>query len=72
MTLFKYGKRKLDSTRLFTTVAKKYNNCENCGSDRLGGEPSEGGLHYDGQNGYFKRSCKCGWEIELNFEKVVD
>ncbi|WP_456959295.1 DUF3797 domain-containing protein [Lysinibacillus sp. TE18511] len=50
-------------------MAKKYNNCENCGNDRLGGEPSEGGINYDGENGHFERSCKCGWKIVLDFEK---
>ncbi|MCR8641397.1 DUF3797 domain-containing protein [Paenibacillus sp. N1-5-1-14] len=68
MSKFKYGKLKLTSTFLFIKLGKKYNNCESCGSEKTGED--EGSMHFDGVTGHFKRTCKCGWEIELVFEKV--
>lgn len=39
----------------------KYAKCPNCGSDLLGN--GEGTLEID--EGMFKRTCKCGWKVEV-------
>lgn len=69
MSLFKYGKQKLSSIELFTQLSKKYNTCEVCGSQHIGN--GEGTLDFDssGEQGYYRRTCKCGWEKELYFDK---
>lgn len=45
-------------------LMKKYNNCQECGSDRIGGNPSQGTLIIEDE--IFTRSCKCGWEIVID------
>lgn len=45
-------------------LMKKYNNCQECGSDRIGGNPSQGALIIEDE--VFTRSCKCGWKIVID------
>lgn len=45
-------------------LMRKYNECPQCGNDKLGN--GEGTLNIDGDD--FKRTCKCGWEIEIKGE----
>lgn len=45
-------------------LMKKYNNCPECGSDNIGGEPSQGALII--QDEVFTRSCKCGWSVTVD------
>lgn len=51
-----------ESTRLM----RKYNNCLECGSDRVGGTPSQGTLIIE--NEIFTRTCICGWSVEVNLQ----
>lgn len=37
--------------------------CPKCGCDRIGG--GKGTLECDTETGYFKRTCKCGWYVEI-------
>ncbi|AYB41029.1 DUF3797 domain-containing protein [Brevibacillus laterosporus] len=43
-------------------LMSKYSNCKECGSDKI--DNGEGTLIVD--NNIFKRSCKCGWSIEVD------
>lgn len=45
-------------------LMKKYNNCQECGSDKIGGNPSQGALIIEDE--VFTRSCKCGWKIVID------
>lgn len=45
-------------------LTKKYGKCQECGSDKVGGEPSEGSLSVLDE--IFTRSCKCGWSITVD------
>lgn len=45
-------------------LTKKYANCQQCGNDRVGGEPSEGALIIE--DDVFTRSCKCGWSVTVD------
>jgi transcription elongation factor Elf1 len=38
-----------------------YNNCPDCGSEKLGN--GEGTLEIEDDT--FKRTCKCGWSVEI-------
>ncbi|WP_082866948.1 DUF3797 domain-containing protein [Paenibacillus elgii] len=42
-------------------LMRKYENCKDCGNDLIG--DGEGTLEINGDT--FKRSCKCGWSIEV-------
>lgn len=42
-------------------LIEKYSACLECGSEKLGGNPSEGALLVEDET--FTRSCKCGWSI---------
>jgi transcription elongation factor Elf1 len=48
----------VDSTQLL----KKYSNCPDCGSDKLGN--GEGTLNIE--NEVFERTCKCGWSVTVD------
>lgn len=50
--------------RRATELTKKYALCQQCGSDRVGGTPSEGALIIEDE--VFTRSCKCGWSITVD------
>jgi hypothetical protein len=41
---------------------RKYSNCKECGNDKIG--DGEGTLTIE--DNIFKRSCKCGWSIEVD------
>ncbi|MGG4447611.1 DUF3797 domain-containing protein [Brevibacillus porteri] len=43
-------------------LMRKYANCKECGNDKVGN--SEGALLIE--DDIFKRSCKCGWSIEVD------
>lgn len=43
-------------------LIRKYANCPNCGSDKIGN--GEGTLEIDDDT--FKRTCKCGWSVEVD------
>jgi len=43
-------------------LLRKYNKCPKCGSDALGN--GEGTLEV--KEDTFRRTCKCGWDIEVN------
>lgn len=45
-------------------LMKNYTYCPNCGSERIGA--GSGTLEVDTEVGYFKRTCKCGWYIEIS------
>lgn len=45
-------------------LTKKYAVCLECGSDKTGGEPSEGAILIEDE--VFTRSCKCGWSITVD------
>lgn len=47
-----------------TKLMEKYATCPNCGSNKI----SDGKMNYDGY--VFKRSCKCGFSIEINSNEV--
>lgn len=42
-------------------LMRKYNGCPECGSDVVGN--GEGTLEIEDDT--FKRTCKCGWSIEV-------
>lgn len=41
----------------------KFGKCPKCGCDHIGN--GKGTLEVDTEKGYFKRSCHCGWVIEI-------
>lgn len=45
-------------------LIKKYSSCQECGSEMLGGTPSEGALIVEEET--FTRSCKCGWSVVVD------
>lgn len=45
-------------------LTKKYNSCPECGSDKVGGVPSQGTLIIKDE--VFIRSCKCGWHVVVD------
>ncbi len=45
-------------------LLRKYSECPNCGSDKLGN--GSGSVEVDDYT--FKRTCKCGWSIEVKEE----
>ncbi|MEV2407379.1 DUF3797 domain-containing protein [Paenibacillus larvae] len=46
---------------------RKYSYCKECGSDQIGN--GEGTLIIEDH--IFKRSCKCGWSIEVNEYEAI-
>ncbi|MBQ1187919.1 MAG: DUF3797 domain-containing protein [Peptococcaceae bacterium] len=42
----------------------QYSRCPNCGCDTIGG--GTGTLEIDTEIGCFKRTCQCGWSIEIS------
>ncbi|WP_145413462.1 DUF3797 domain-containing protein [Paenibacillus xylanexedens] len=46
-------------------LMNKYSKCKKCGNDKVGGD--EGVLSVE--DNIFIRSCKCGWEIEIDTDK---
>ena len=42
-------------------LMRKFNKCEDCGSEKIGN--GEGTLEV--QDDTFKRTCKCGWSVEV-------
>lgn len=52
------------NVRMLLTIMPKYNNCPNCGNDKVGN--GEGKLIVE--DNYFYRECKCGWSIRINEE----
>lgn len=45
-------------------LMRKYTFCPKCGSEFVGG--GAGTLEVDTKVGYFKRSCACGWYVEIS------
>ena len=45
-------------------LIKKYTYCPNCGSETVGA--GKGSIEVDTATGYFKRTCACGWYIEIS------
>ena len=41
----------------------QHEKCPDCGCDRIGG--GMGTLEVDTEIGYFKRTCHCGWAVEI-------
>ena len=50
-------------------LMKKYTYCPNCGSEYIGS--GAGTLEIDTKAGYFKRTCACGWKVEIQEERVL-
>ena len=44
-------------------LMRKYAECPKCGCETIGN--GTGTLEVDTEAGYFKRSCQCGWYIEI-------
>lgn len=44
-------------------LMKKYAACRNCGCETIGN--GKGTMEVDSEKGYFKRTCRCGWQIEV-------
>lgn len=52
------------NARASLELLNKYSNCKECGSDKVGN--GEGTLEIN--DDVFKRTCKCGWEVEFRDE----
>lgn len=44
-------------------LMRKYTQCPKCGCDTVGG--GTGTIEFDTSAGYFKRTCQCGWSVEI-------
>lgn len=44
-------------------LMRKYTQCPKCGCDTVGA--GTGTIEFDTAAGYFKRTCQCGWSIEI-------
>lgn len=44
-------------------LMEKYAKCPNCGCEVVGN--GKGTLECDTKEGYFKRTCHCGWYVEI-------
>ncbi|MBQ2783001.1 MAG: DUF3797 domain-containing protein [Oscillospiraceae bacterium] len=44
-------------------MMKMYASCPVCGEENVGEENGE--IEIDTKRGYFKRSCACGWRVEV-------
>ena len=48
-------------------LMNKYGKCPKCGCETVGN--GTGTLEVDTEIGYFKRTCHCGWYIEIKEDK---
>ena len=48
-------------------LMEKYAKCPKCGCEVVGN--GNGTLECDTEKGYFKRTCRCGWYIEIKEDK---
>ena len=46
-------------------LGKELSVCQQCGSDKIGG--GSGMIYVDDVT--FRRTCKCGWEVEITEER---
>lgn len=49
-------------------MMKMYASCPVCGEENVGEEnvgEENGEIEIDTKRGYFKRSCACGWRVEV-------
>lgn len=67
---FKYKGKSFRNIDLFGAFIKDYGTCPECGNDSIGGTPSSGSMHFDGEFGTFERTCKCGWTVNIECEKM--
>lgn len=44
-------------------LIEKYGKCPNCGCETIGN--GTGTLEVDTEIGFFKRTCFCGWVVEI-------
>lgn len=44
-------------------MMKMYATCPVCGEENVGEETGE--IEIDTKQGYFKRTCSCGWRVEV-------
>lgn len=51
-------------------LMRKYSACPKCGCDTVGA--GSGRLDINSAAGYFRRSCQCGWWIEIREGKFDD
>lgn len=73
MTRFSYKDRDYDSVGLAIQLLQDYGSCPDCGCDKVGGEPTNGFMNFDGEKGTFERGCAhCGWSIAIECGKSVD
>lgn len=49
-------------------LMRKYNQCPNCGNDKVGG--GEGTVNIEGE--VFRRTCKCGWSVTVENGKAKE
>lgn len=47
-------------------LTRKYGECPKCGCNTIGN--GTGTLEADTDAGYFKRTCQCGWSVEIQEE----
>ena len=47
-------------------LMEKYAKCPNCGCETIGN--GTGTLEVDTDMGFFKRTCACGWNVEIKEE----
>lgn len=47
-------------------LTSKYGECPKCGCNTIGN--GTGSLEADTAIGYFKRTCQCGWSVEIKEE----
>ena len=45
-------------------LMRKYTECPKCGCDTIGA--GTGTIDIDTRAGYFKRTCQCGWYVEIS------
>ena len=69
---FKYKEKTFSSMDLLMELVKDYGVCPKCGNEKVGGSPSVGSMHYDGEHGTFERTCKCGWSTSLKVAKCKE
>lgn len=51
-------------------LLKRYGPCPKCGCSTMGG--GTGSVEADTATGYFKRTCRCGWSIEIKEETACN
>jgi len=67
---FKYKDEIFNSLSLIRELVKDYKNCPECGSDGIGISTKVGTMKYSGKLGAFERTCKCGWKVKIDVEKI--